>query len=138
MDALWMEEESLPFRLLIGDEEESNSSSSSSSNPTDAVLFVGICLVVGIACRHLLRGTRVPYTVALLVIGIALGSIGAIFFTHLTCAAYLNFASRADGIHSRLICSTSYCCLSTRNRHVEDSTDDFGSASTDITEINFR
>uniref|UniRef100_A0A7N2L8G1 Na+/H+ antiporter n=1 Tax=Quercus lobata TaxID=97700 RepID=A0A7N2L8G1_QUELO len=44
-------------------------------NPTDAVLFVGISLVLGIACRHLLRGTRVPYTVALLILGIALGSI---------------------------------------------------------------
>jgi NhaP-type Na+/H+ or K+/H+ antiporter len=32
-------------------------------------------LVLGIASRHLLRGTRVPYTVALLVIGIALGSL---------------------------------------------------------------
>lgn len=48
---------------------------SSDSNPTDAVLFVGLSLVLGIACRHLLRGTRVPYTVALLVLGIVLGSI---------------------------------------------------------------
>ncbi|KAK9065117.1 hypothetical protein SSX86_016500 [Deinandra increscens subsp. villosa] len=47
----------------------------SSSNPTDAVLFVGISLVLGIASRHLLRGTRVPYTVALLVLGIAIGSL---------------------------------------------------------------
>ncbi|XP_075659862.1 sodium/hydrogen exchanger 8-like isoform X3 [Castanea sativa] len=44
-------------------------------NPTDAVLFFGISLVLGITCRHLLRGTRVPYTVALLILGIALGSI---------------------------------------------------------------
>ncbi|KAK9277152.1 hypothetical protein L1049_006691 [Liquidambar formosana] len=50
-------------------------SSSSSSNPTDAVIFVGISLVLGICCRHLLRGTRVPYTVALLVLGVALGSL---------------------------------------------------------------
>lgn len=59
-----------PYRIL---EEEA---SSSESNPTDAVIFVGLCLVLGIASRHLLRGTRVPYTVALLVCGIALGSIG--------------------------------------------------------------
>ncbi|KAB1216544.1 Sodium/hydrogen exchanger 7 [Morella rubra] len=58
-----------PYRIL---EEEA---SSSDSNPTDAVIFVGLCLVLGIASRHLLRGTRVPYTVALLVCGIALGSI---------------------------------------------------------------
>lgn len=58
-----------PYRAL-GEE-----SSSSSSNPTDAVIFVAICLVLGIACRQLLRGTRVPYTVALLILGIALGSL---------------------------------------------------------------
>ncbi|KAG9141905.1 hypothetical protein Leryth_009271, partial [Lithospermum erythrorhizon] len=45
------------------------------STPSDAVIFVGISLVLGIACRHLLKGTRVPYTVALLVIGIGLGSL---------------------------------------------------------------
>ena len=44
--------------------------------PDDAVLFVGVSLVLGIASRHLLRGTRVPYTVALLVLGVALGSLG--------------------------------------------------------------
>ncbi|XP_057544357.1 sodium/hydrogen exchanger 8 isoform X1 [Amaranthus tricolor] len=47
----------------------------SSSNPTDAVIFFGVSLVLGIACRHFLRGTRVPYTVALLIIGIGLGSL---------------------------------------------------------------
>lgn len=65
----------LPYRIL-GAEEEEESSSSTTSDPTDAVAFVGLSLVLGIACRHLLRGTRVPYTVALLILGIALGSIG--------------------------------------------------------------
>lgn len=65
---------SIPYRLM----EEKTDSSLSSSSPVDAVLFVGMSLVLGIASRHLLRGTRVPYTVALLVIGIALGSIGSI------------------------------------------------------------
>ncbi|XP_011024866.1 PREDICTED: sodium/hydrogen exchanger 7-like isoform X2 [Populus euphratica] len=63
----------LPYRIL-----ESSSSSSAASdewNPTDTVLFFGFSLLLGIACRHLLRGTRVPYTVALLVVGIALGSL---------------------------------------------------------------
>jgi hypothetical protein len=46
------------------------------AEPDDAVLFVGVSLVLGIASRHLLRGTRVPYTVALLVLGVALGSLG--------------------------------------------------------------
>ncbi|GLU10794.1 hypothetical protein SLE2022_275760 [Rubroshorea leprosula] len=56
-----------PFRLLV--------ETSSDSAPADAVIFVGLSLVLGIACRHVLGGTRVPYTVALLIIGIALGSL---------------------------------------------------------------
>lgn len=47
-----------------------------SSDPVSAVIFFGTSLALGIASRHLLRGTRVPYTVALLVLGVALGSIG--------------------------------------------------------------
>ena len=58
----------VPYRIILEEEE--------TGNPTDAVLFVGISLVLGIASRHLLRGTRVPYTVALLILGIALGSLG--------------------------------------------------------------
>ena len=65
-----VEDGAFPMRLAAEAE-------SSTSNPTDAVIFVGISLVLGIACRHLLRGTRVPYTVALLILGIALGSIGS-------------------------------------------------------------
>nr|BAK23260.1 Na+/H+ antiporter [Puccinellia tenuiflora] len=45
------------------------------SSPDDAVLFFGVSLVLGIGSRHLLRGTRVPYTVALLVLGFALGGL---------------------------------------------------------------
>ncbi|KAG5553043.1 hypothetical protein RHGRI_011038 [Rhododendron griersonianum] len=62
-----------PFSVKVLAEE---SSSSSSSNPTNTVIFVGISLVLGIASRHLLRGTRVPYTVALLILGIGLRSLG--------------------------------------------------------------
>nr|AGW30210.1 SOS1 [Nitraria tangutorum] len=61
-----------PFRILA--EGTDSNADEGSWNPTDAVIFVAISLVLGIASRHLLRGTRVPYTVALLVIGIALGS----------------------------------------------------------------
>ncbi|KAH0858387.1 hypothetical protein HID58_086648 [Brassica napus] len=61
----------MPYRLL---EEATGSSSEGESTPVDAVIFVGMSLVLGIASMHLLRGTRVPYTVALVVIGIALGS----------------------------------------------------------------
>ncbi|KAM0964342.1 hypothetical protein ACFX2C_020402 [Malus domestica] len=61
----------LPCRILTAAEEEEDGS----SDPTNAVAFVGMCLLIGIACRHLLRGTRVPYTVALLILGIGLGSI---------------------------------------------------------------
>ncbi|XP_020172495.1 sodium/hydrogen exchanger 8 isoform X3 [Aegilops tauschii subsp. strangulata] len=45
------------------------------AEPDDAVLFAGVSLVLGAACRHLFRGTRVPYTIALLVLGVALGSL---------------------------------------------------------------
>ncbi|KAM3383712.1 hypothetical protein ACQJBY_008405 [Aegilops geniculata] len=45
------------------------------AKPDDAVLFAGVSLVLGAACRHLFRGTRVPYTIALLVLGVALGSL---------------------------------------------------------------
>ncbi|KAL0296529.1 UNVERIFIED_CONTAM: Sodium/hydrogen exchanger 7 [Sesamum radiatum] len=61
---------SLQLRVL-----EEETSASSSGSPTDAVIFVGISLVLGIASRHALRGTRVPYTVALLVLGIGLGAL---------------------------------------------------------------
>ncbi|ONK75034.1 uncharacterized protein A4U43_C03F12640 [Asparagus officinalis] len=50
-------------------------SDGSPGEPSDAVVFVGISLVLGIASRHVLRGTRVPYTVALLIIGIVMGSL---------------------------------------------------------------
>lgn len=62
---------SLPFRVL-----EEEITPTPESDPTNAVIFVGISLVLGIASRHLLRGTRVPYTVALLVLGIGLGALG--------------------------------------------------------------
>ncbi|KAI5677920.1 hypothetical protein M9H77_08870 [Catharanthus roseus] len=52
-----------------------DSSSTSSSNPTDAVIFFGFSLASGTACRHFLRSSKVPYTVALLILGIALGSL---------------------------------------------------------------
>ncbi|XP_028752601.1 sodium/hydrogen exchanger 8-like isoform X1 [Neltuma alba] len=45
------------------------------SSPSDAVVFAGLCLALGVACRHVLRGTRVPYTVVLLIIGVGLGSL---------------------------------------------------------------
>ncbi|XP_073147913.1 sodium/hydrogen exchanger 7 isoform X4 [Henckelia pumila] len=61
--------EKLPVKLRILEENPSPSS------PTDAVIFFGISLVLGIASRHALRGTRVPYTVALLVVGIGLGAL---------------------------------------------------------------
>ena len=68
MASLKEEMVAVPYRIILEEEE--------TGNPTDAVLFVGISLVLGIASRHLLRGTRVPYTVALLILGIALGSLG--------------------------------------------------------------
>lgn len=76
VSVLTVEELMTPLRLL-GEKEKSASLSpeSWSSDPTNAVIFVGISLVLGIACRHALRGTRVPYTLALLLLGIGLGSL---------------------------------------------------------------
>ncbi|CAJ2677747.1 sodium/hydrogen exchanger 8 isoform X2 [Trifolium pratense] len=68
----------LSFSLSLSAPSASASSPSASenhSNPSDAVIFFGLSLALGIACRHLLRGTKVPYTVALLILGIALGSL---------------------------------------------------------------
>jgi NhaP-type Na+/H+ or K+/H+ antiporter len=43
--------------------------------PQVAILFVGVSLFLGMACRHILHGTRIPYTVALLLLGIGLGGL---------------------------------------------------------------
>ncbi|KAH9620119.1 hypothetical protein KSS87_023887 [Heliosperma pusillum] len=61
--------------LVSNSTTNSTSTEESPSNPSDAVIFFGVSLILGIACRHILRGTRVPYTVALLLIGIGLGSL---------------------------------------------------------------
>ncbi|KAI3997205.1 hypothetical protein MKX01_009049 [Papaver californicum] len=45
------------------------------SEATSVIVFFGLCMVLGISTRHLIHGTKVPYTVALLVIGIGLGSL---------------------------------------------------------------
>jgi hypothetical protein len=74
-------EEQQPLSLSAPSASVSVSASSENhSNPSDAVIFFGLSLALGIACRHLLRGTRVPYTVALLILGIALGSLGSYYF----------------------------------------------------------
>nr|BAX01505.1 salt overly sensitive [Bassia scoparia] len=73
----------VPFPFMLAEDVTAPTTSNSTvsavleeeSNPTDTVLFFGFSLLLGIACRHFLRGTRVPYTVALLVVGIALGSL---------------------------------------------------------------
>lgn len=61
---------------MIGKAGTRSSSDRTKTEPTDVVLCLGIFCLIGVACRHLLRTTRVPYTVALLIIGIALGCLG--------------------------------------------------------------
>lgn len=105
---LTVEELMAPLRLLqeTGKSAPSPSSSSQeswSSEPTNAVIFVGISLVLGIACRHVLRGTRVPYTLALLLLGIGLGSLGFLFLFYLS--SLLEFQS------SFLFHSSTYTCI---------------------------
>ncbi|KAM0854258.1 hypothetical protein ACQ4PT_050536 [Festuca glaucescens] len=62
---------------------------STAGKPNDVVLFAGVSLKLGTVCRHLLRSTRVPYTIALLILGIALGSLGANINPDLLLAAFL-------------------------------------------------
>ena len=51
--------------------------SSESVGPQVAILFIGVSMCLGVVCRQLLKGTRVPYTVALLLLGIAIGGLGS-------------------------------------------------------------
>ncbi|CAL9215004.1 unnamed protein product [Arabidopsis halleri] len=65
----------LPYKSPEKAIASSSYSAENDSSPVDAVIFAGSSLVLGTACRHLFNGTRVPYTVVLLVIGIVLGSL---------------------------------------------------------------
>ncbi|KAE9600993.1 putative cAMP-dependent protein kinase regulatory subunit [Lupinus albus] len=66
-----MEQEQQPLSVSVS----ASVSSEKDGTPSDAVIFFGLSLALGIACRHLLRGTRIPYTVALLILGVGLGSL---------------------------------------------------------------
>ncbi|VYS46087.1 unnamed protein product [Arabidopsis thaliana] len=65
----------LPYKSPEKEIASSSYSAENDSSPVDAVIFAGTSLVLGTACRHLFNGTKVPYTVVLLVIGIVLGSL---------------------------------------------------------------
>ncbi|KAF5191355.1 Sodium/hydrogen exchanger [Thalictrum thalictroides] len=64
-----IEEGSLPFRILREEGEVVE------NDPVVSILFFGLCLILGIVSKQLLHGSKVPYTVALLIIGVALGSL---------------------------------------------------------------
>lgn len=55
--------------------------SAAETEPQVAILFIGVSMFLGMASRHLLGGTVVPYTVALLLLGIGLGGLGGAFFS---------------------------------------------------------
>ncbi|MCG6277331.1 cation:proton antiporter, partial [Vibrio vulnificus] len=64
-----------------------------------ALLFVIIALFIGALVRHLLKGSQVPYTVALLILGIAIGLAhrGNIFADNYTfIGETLSLASEID------------------------------------------
>ncbi|CAK7326875.1 unnamed protein product [Dovyalis caffra] len=96
----------LPFRIL--------ESSSDEWSPSDAVIFFGLSLVLGIACRHVLRGTRVPYTVALLVIGIGLGSLGIGIAFGIASVLWLGFIFNDTVIEIALTLAVSYIAFFTQ------------------------
>eukprot|EP01018_Ginkgo_biloba_P026054 Gb_09339 [translate_table: standard] len=58
-----------------GNRTSSTISGSYGDGPKVAILFVGVSLLLGIASRELLYGTKVPYIVALLLLRIGLGSL---------------------------------------------------------------
>ncbi|XP_024361415.1 sodium/hydrogen exchanger 8 isoform X2 [Physcomitrium patens] len=43
--------------------------------PEVAILFVGVALFLGMVSRHLFKGSRIPYTVVLLLLGIGIGGL---------------------------------------------------------------
>ncbi|CAI5944210.1 unnamed protein product [Closterium sp. NIES-64] len=45
--------------------------------PEVALVFIGVSLALGALCRQVLSNTRIPYTVALLLVGVGLGALGA-------------------------------------------------------------
>ncbi|KAG6544478.1 hypothetical protein Mapa_014116 [Marchantia paleacea] len=49
--------------------------SNNKDEPEVAILFIGVSLLLGVICRQVFRGTRVPYTVALLILGSGLGAM---------------------------------------------------------------
>eukprot|EP00898_Chlorokybus_atmophyticus_P000417 jgi/Chlat1/1376/Chrsp119S01786 len=55
-------------------------SESSHTPPEVVLLFLFVSLALGAACKHALTGTKVPYTVAILLLGVAMGAID--FETH--------------------------------------------------------
>lgn len=59
--------------------------SNNEDEPTVAILFIGVSLILGVICRQVFRGTRVPYTVALLILGSGLGAMGERYFTSCCC-----------------------------------------------------
>jgi len=70
--------------------------------PEIALLFILVSLAVGALCRQLLQHTRIPYTVALLLIGIALGALEgdwACLASHLGSAGDLSRVCTLLGLH---------------------------------------
>lgn len=51
------------------------SAQSSSQNTMEPLFFIIIALIIGAATRHLLKKTPVPYTVLLMIIGLAVGAL---------------------------------------------------------------
>lgn len=57
------------------------------TKPEIAILFFGVALILGALCKQVFARTPVPYTVALLIIGIVLGVLGE----QLATASFISF-----------------------------------------------
>lgn len=68
--------------------------------PEVAILFVGVALFLGMVSRHLFKGSRIPYTVVLLLLGIGIGGLGDsfIYLSNSSSSVFLHEGLLGDGV----------------------------------------
>ncbi len=69
----------------------------------DPLLFIILALIIGAATRHLLRKSKFPYTVALLLVGIILGIISKMSYIRLNASLLTDSIEWAGNIDPHLI-----------------------------------
>lgn len=78
---------------------EPSTSETEEVGPEVAILFVGVALFLGMVSRHLFMGSRIPYTVVLLLLGIGIGGLGNLFvYLSNISSGFLYEGSRGGGV----------------------------------------